>query len=210
MIVELKNINKSYLIGDKIFPVLSGTNLTLNPGDRIHLRGRNGSGKTTLLRIISGDLKPDGGKVTRNCNDQEIALLSQAIPTYVGKNLTIAEHIALGLVSRSSNPFRTAVNADVIETVRLIVSKFGIGLENRLFDFVGNLSGGEAQLIGITTVLSLKPRILCLDEPSAALDFRVSVIVADMLKNFSSEAGLIFVAHNEEFAEGVRNKIIEL
>lgn len=212
MSLKLKNISKHYFVSDTKLEVLKNLNLEIHPGDRVWVSGKNGSGKTTLLKIISGELTPDSGKVIASKENLKVALLSQAVSDYVGKNLTVVEHIALGIRITKGQRFKKLVTHKIELLIHEKLAKLGLNLEKRLYDFVGNLSGGEAQVIGIFTVIQSNPDILCLDEPSASLDFRISAIISDMLKRIteSNDTAIVFVSHDREFASRMETKEIRL
>lgn len=212
MMLRLTDISKHYFVGSSRLQVLKNVNLEIHPGDRVWVSGKNGIGKTTLLKIISGELIPDSGKILPLKPDIKISLLSQAISDYVGKSLTVVEHIALGMGMGMGKFFKKLVTPDLETSVRERLSELELGLEKRLHDFVGNLSGGEAQVIGIFTVIQSEPDILCLDEPSASLDFRISSIIGDLLKKIteSKKTALVFVTHDRDFASELMTEEVRL
>jgi len=212
MLLRLCNIGKSYPVGGSHLEVLKNVSFEISPGDRVWVRGRNGSGKSTLLKIVSGQMPPDTGTIEKGRDDLRISLLSQSIATYVGRNLTLAEHLAVGVRGGSSSFLRKLVTPSFRKEAQKSLERFDLGLEDRLDDFVGNLSGGEGQLIGILTLLSAESDILCLDEPSASLDFRVSEVVQDLLKNVtgSRKMGLVFASHDSQFGGKMANRFVDL
>lgn len=211
ILIKIKNIYKSYRIANIFLPVIEGLSFDISNGDRIRIAGNNGSGKSTLLKIISGQLSPDGGEIIRSSTRLKIAFLSQSLGDYIGRTLTIAEHLRLGFLFSSLSKKRAVIFGGKHFVLACdLLAGFGLGLENRLNDFVGNLSGGEAQVVALATVLAAKPDILCLDEPSTALDFRVGAEVANAIKEMVKENALIFVSHDDNFANIVSNRTIRL
>lgn len=180
--------------------------LELAPGSTTAVLGPNGSGKTTLLRLLAGGAEPQRGSVT---------LGGRALDTWDGRDLarhvavvTQIEHVAFpvsaeGLVAMGRyphlGPWRAAREADR-EAVASAMERCGVlDLRNRE---VQTLSGGERQRVRIARALAQDPRILILDEPTAALDMRYEMAIFRILRRLSADRGVavLAVTHNVNLA----------
>ena len=151
------------------FPVLHGIDLALRPGEIVTLIGANGAGKSTLVSVLSGLLRPSAGRVVLGGAD--VTALSPAGRLRLGlchvpegrqvfAGMTVAEHLALG--GRLATPGQRA------ERMAALGAQFPV-LRERLGAVVGNLSGGQQQMLAIARGLMSGPRLLLLDEPSLGL-----------------------------------------
>lgn len=171
-VISLKNISFKY--GDK--PILKNVNLEIPRGSFIGLIGPNGGGKTTLINLILGLLKPSEGS---------IRLLNEPIDTFKDWN-------RIGFVSQKSNTFNKGFPATVYEVVSMgLTAKIGyfkffnkyhkskvieavkqVGMEDHLYDNIGDLSGGQQQRVFIARALVSDPELLILDEPTVGIDYK--------------------------------------
>lgn len=209
----LRAQNISHTFDYKLFDDVS---LELNSGESIAIIGLSGSGKSTLLHILSTLLVPDEGSVS--IFDEDISKMSS-------KRLTSIKRDSLGLVFQQHYLFRGFSAEENLE-VAAMLSKQEIDDEllKRLNIFetkqqkVTQLSGGQQQRVSIARVLTKKPKILFVDEPTGNLDNITSAEVRDIFLEYIKEhdAGMILVTHNEEFAMScdkvyrLKNKKLEL
>lgn len=198
-VLELKNINKSFLteLGD--VNVLENINMIAEEGEIIAIVGPSGSGKTTILNIISNLLKPTSGEVILNGN---IGYMFQKDQLFEWR--TVWKNVLLGLeISKN-------VTSEKKEEIKKMLEKYD------LIDFINNypseLSGGMRQRIALIRTIATKPNILLLDEPFSALDYQTRIKVSDDIYNIIKKEGLtaILVTHDISEAISMANKVIVL
>lgn len=192
----------------------------VNKGDFISIVGSNGSGKTTLLNLICGTLQPDAGSICLNGKDiTHLPEFKRA--KYIGRvfqdpkagtcsNLTVLENFALA--DNKGKPFALgrAVNKKRIDYYRELLSKCGMGLEDRLNTPIGNLSGGQRQAIALVLTGMTDVDLLILDEHTAALDPKSSETIMMLTDQLVKEHGLtaVMVTHNLRFAVEYGNRLV--
>ena len=196
-IIELKHIKKCYT---KDVPVIYDFNLTINEGEFVTFLGPSGCGKTTILRMLAGFETPTSGEILFNGKDiSELPPNERKFNTVFQKyalfpHLNIYDNISFGLKEKKvpKNEIKKKVKR-VLEIVDLE------GFEKRKID---SLSGGQQQRIAIARAIVNEPRILLLDEPLSALDYKMRQEMQIELKNMHKELGItfIFVTHDQEEA----------
>lgn len=211
--LELKNVNKSYLEGNIKHIVLNNLDLHVLNGEIIILFGKSGSGKSTLLNIISGIDVPDSGSVSIDGTD--ITKLSEKERTLVRRNkvgfifqffnliptLTVKENLLLPLELTGSNNTEERINSILSE----------VGLANRANTYPDKLSGGEQQRIAIARALIHNPDIILADEPTGNLDYETGFQIVDLLDRVVKQKGktMIMVTHSKDVI-GLADKIYSL
>ncbi len=159
---------------------LQGVTLTLDEGSFVIIIGTNGSGKSTLLNAVAGSFLVDYGKivlggkdVTRWPEHRRAGMVGRVFQnpfSGTAPNLSIAENLALAARRGLGRGFGWALNAHLRHSMRETVRSLGMGLEDRLDNIIGNLSGGQRQALTLLMATWLKPTLLLLDEHTAALD----------------------------------------
>jgi len=203
-IIELKNITVAF-DGEKILDDLS---LSIRDGEFVTLLGSSGCGKTTTLRIIAGFLEPDAGEVffdSQNMNGvpahkREVNTIFQRYALF--PNYNVFENIAYGL------RVRHVPEAEIKERVSEMLTLVNLeGFEKRN---ISKLSGGQQQRVAIARALILKPKVLLLDEPLAALDLKLRKDMQNELKNIQKALGItfIFVTHDQEEALSMSDTVV--
>ena len=204
-LIQFQNI---VMIFDESQVVLKGINLDIMENEFVTLLGPSGCGKTTLLRILGGFLEPTEGKII--FGGQDIAKLppyKRELNTVFQKyalfpHLNVYENIAFGLrIKKLSN--------DIIEQKVMKMLKL-IGLEGFEKKNVTLLSGGQQQRVAIARALVNEPKVLLLDEPLGALDYKLRKEMQYELKRIQQEVGItfIFVTHDQEEALTMSDKIV--
>ena len=199
-----------------------GISLTINKGEFVTVIGSNGSGKSTLLNTLSGETLPTKGKikigdddVTRWTTAQRAKLISRVFQDPLAgscENLSIEENMALAWYRGKSTGFGSALNADNRAAFKKQLSRLGLGLENRLKDKMGLLSGGQRQAISLLMSALQPAKILLLDEHTAALDPKTAAFVIDLTCQIIDENKLtaLMVTHSMQQALEVGTRTIML
>ncbi|MBR4960757.1 MAG: ABC transporter ATP-binding protein [Clostridia bacterium] len=204
IIIALKNITVEF-DGEKVLDDLS---LTIRDGEFVTLLGSSGCGKTTTLRIIAGFLEPDSGELFLNGKNmhgvpphkREVNTIFQRYALFPHYN--VYENIAYGLRVRKVP--EAEIKERVTEMLRLVNLQ---GFEKR---GVTRLSGGQQQRVAIARALVLRPKVLLLDEPLAALDLKLRKDMQNELKNIQKQMGItfIFVTHDQEEALSMSDTVV--
>lgn len=168
-------------------------------GEVFGFLGPNGAGKTTSIRMMSGLLKPDGGKVTIDCEDnrRSIGLCPQHI--VIWENLTCLEQIQfMGQMYNMSATEAGKKALDLLESLGLYDSK------DRL---AGKLSGGMQRRLNIALAVIHSPQILFLDEPQAGLDPQSRILVRDYIRSIKEKTTVVLTTHDMEEADKLSDRI---
>lgn len=207
--VELKDVKKTYNIGNQKFNALDGVDLSINQGEFVVILGPSGAGKSTLLNLLGGMDKATSG---------EIIVGESIISKYNDKELTRYRATDVGFIFQFYNIMPTLT---VLENVNLIkdVTKTNkdakevlksVGLSKHFNKFPSELSGGEQQRVSIARAVMKNPKVLLCDEPTGALDSATGAEVLKVLKNQCDfDTTVIIVTHNSLIAE-VADRIIRI
>ncbi len=218
--LELKNISITFHAGTPDEnPALKNINLKINKGDFITVIGSNGAGKSTLYNIISGNLKPSSGSIILDGNDiTKLAEYKRA--KYIGR---IFQNPLLGTAGKMSlednmmicekkgfKGLKISLTKQKREYFKSELEKLNMGLENRLSDNVNQFSGGQRQALTLLMTVMSKPRILLLDEHTAALDPTNAEIVMNLTREFAKADNLtvMMVTHNMQHALDYGNRLL--
>ncbi len=203
-IIELKNITVKF--DDDV--ILDDMSLSIGDGEFVTLLGSSGCGKTTTLRIIAGFLEPDSGEVffdSKNMSGvpaykREVNTIFQRYALF--PNYNVFENIAYGL--RVRHVPEAEIKKRVSEMLTLVNLN---GFEKR---HISKLSGGQQQRVAIARALILKPKVLLLDEPLAALDLKLRKDMQNELKNIQKALGItfVFVTHDQEEALSMSDTVV--
>lgn len=211
--LELQNIYKRFNAGTIDEKVLfEDFNLDIKDGDFVAIVGSNGSGKTTALNIISGDVRPDSGKVllggkeiTKQKNFQRAAKISRVFqnPSMgTSPSMTIMENMSLADNKGKTYGLSKGLNNKRRDFYRAQLELLGMGLENRMETVAGALSGGQRQALALIMATLKTPTLLLLDEHTAALDPKSSDIVMTLTEKVVKEKNIttLMVTHNLRYA----------
>ena len=212
--LELKNIKKSYTVGEVKQEVLKGIDVKFRDNEFTSILGSSGSGKTTLLNIIGGLDKYDGGELiidgvsTKKYNDRDwdsyrnyrVGFIFQSYNLIMHQSVLSNVEIALTLTGVSKQERRK----------RAIDALTKVGLKEHINKRPNQLSGGQMQRVAIARALVNDPEIILADEPTGALDSKTSVQIMDLLKEIASDKLVIMVTHNPDLAKEYSTRIIEL
>jgi putative ABC transport system ATP-binding protein len=201
---------------------LAGVNLLVERGDFITVIGSNGAGKSTLLNCLagsypidSGHIKIDNKDVTRWPEHQRATQISRVFQDpLLGTcgSLSIEQNLALANRRGRIHGLSKGVKRTDRELFCSQLSQLGLGLENRLKDGVGLLSGGQRQALTLLMATLIKPKILLLDEHTAALDPKTALQVLVLTEKMIGEQQLtaLMVTHNMRQALQLGNRLIML
>jgi ATP-binding cassette subfamily C protein LapB len=185
---------------------LTADKLEFKPGERVMVMGASGSGKSTLLKVLSGLYAPAQGRVTLDGIDmqhlapgflrEQIGYLPQDVWLFEG---TLRDNISIGLPSPSDEQIlRAAEWTGLIQVIR----SHPLGLALPISEGGRGLSAGQRQLVGLTRMLIAQPRIVLLDEPTAALDARLEqYVVRQLVTHVAESSVLIMVTHKAELLQ---------
>lgn len=207
--IEVRNLFITFNKGTAIEnPVLRGLSLKVEQGEFVSVIGSNGAGKSTLLNAISGDCSVDSGEIIIQGNKvnktttwqraNQVARVFQDPMAGTCESLTIEENMALAYQRGRKRGLGFAINRSMRELFKEKLSLLGLGLENRLTDQMGRLSGGQRQAVSLL-MASLQPsNILLLDEHTAALDPKTTDFVLDLTNKIVREQQLttLMVTHS--------------
>ena len=187
---------------------LDGIDLTIPPGQFLTVIGSNGAGKSTLLNVLSGDVIPEKGRViiheqdvTQKSTAQRAKLVARVFQnplTGSCANLTVEENLALAYRRGQARGLRPALNRSIRNKFQEQLARLGLGLEKRLGDRMGLMSGGQRQAIALLMSTLAPNQILLLDEHTAALDPKTAAYVLQLTRMIVAERGLttLMVTHS--------------
>lgn len=199
---------------------LNGVDLELNEGDFVTIIGGNGAGKSTLLNSICGVFRVDGGSIVIDGTDVT-KLPEHKRAKYLGRvfqdpmmgtasDMWIEENMSLALRRGKRRGLAWAITNKERAMYKEMLSQLGLGLEDRLSSKVGLLSGGQRQALTLLMAVMQRPKLLLLDEHTAALDPKTAETVLALSEKFISENNLtaLMITHNMKDAITHGNKLI--
>ncbi|HAK46880.1 MAG TPA: ABC transporter ATP-binding protein [Spirochaeta sp.] len=218
--IKLKKINMIFGEGtpDRNH-VLKDVDLQIERGDFITIIGSNGAGKSTLFNVISGNKKPQTGKVSINKKDVT-SHPEYKRACYIGRifqdpllgtagNMSIIDNMVV-TGSKGFKGLRISLNRQKREYFKEQLKRLDMELENRMNDNVGMLSGGQRQALTLLTMSLSKPELVLLDEHTAALDPRNASKVMELTDRFIEEYGftVMMITHNMQQAIDYGNRLL--
>lgn len=218
--LELQGIRKTFYPGTpNEKKALNGVDIHLNAGDFVTIVGSNGAGKSTLFNAISGVFMEDEGTIRLDGRDitslkeykraYDIGRLFQDTMKGTAPNMTIEENLALAYTRKAGKSF-FAVNKRDREYFTELLRKLDLGLESRLKAKVGQLSGGQRQAVSLLMSTISQPKLLLLDEHTAALDpataQKVLNITTDIVEK--SKITTMMITHDMQAALTLGNRTI--
>ena len=221
--LEIKNLSKTFLKGTpNEHKALDGISLSLDKGEFVTVIGSNGAGKSTLFNAIAGEFLCDGGKIVldgKNITYQkeyirakDIGRLFQDPMRGTAPDLTIEENLAL-VYSKATRPILSpAIKKRDVEFFREKLLKLNMGLEDRLKTKMGQLSGGQRQAVTLMMSTLVTPKLLLLDEHTAALDPLTAEKVLDITQRIVAENSIttMMITHNIKSALKLGTRTIML
>ncbi len=232
--LELSNVYKTFnkgTINEK--RALNGIDLVLNDGDFVTVIGGNGAGKSTMLNMIAGVYPIDAGKIliedmlfTKDGEENKVQINLSRMPEYArakylgrvfqdpmkgtAAGMEIQENLALAYRRGRSRGLKWGITKSEKEFYHEKLKSLGLGLEERMTSKVGLLSGGQRQALTLLMATLQQPRLLMLDEHTAALDPKTARIVLEITEKIIGENHLtaLMVTHNMKDAIRLGNRLV--
>lgn len=213
ILLEARNVMKSYPMGEEKLQVLRGIHFSLNEMDSVSIQGASGSGKSTFLHILGTLDRPDSGNIFYQGED--LSLYSdEALASFRSRQLgfVFQFHHLISELNAMENvllPCRIAgENLKMAKTRALEMFVF-MGLEHRQEHYPNQLSGGELQRLAIARALIRRPKILLADEPTGNLDSANSAKVQDLFFQLQEkyQLALVVVTHDQYFARAFSRRM---
>ena len=199
--IELKNVVKSYTMGDVTIYANNGVNFKVNKGEFTVIVGASGAGKTTILNMLGGMDTPTSGTILVDGHN---------IATYDDKQLTDYRRDDIGFVFQFYNlvqnltalenvELASQISKDPLNSVDILER---VGLGGRKDNFPAQLSGGEQQRVAIARAIAKNPKLLLCDEPTGALDYQTGKSILGLLRSMCDNYGMtvIVITHNSALA----------
>ncbi|WP_328189504.1 ABC transporter ATP-binding protein [Marinobacter sp. OP 3.4] len=203
-------------------PALRGMSLTVHQGEFVTVIGSNGAGKSTFLNALAGEVLVDSGRIEVDGQDvtrlpthkraHRVARVFQDPLAGTCEGLTIEENLALAIKRGQRRWLGSAVKRSYMERFRAALAKLNLGLENRLGDKMGLLSGGQRQAVSLLMASLTPSAILLLDEHTAALDPKTAKFVLELTQEIIAEQKLtaLMVTHSMKQALEVGDRTVML
>jgi putative ABC transport system ATP-binding protein len=221
--IAINNIHKIFNPGKpNQVNAVNGVDLAINSSEFVVIVGSNGSGKTTLLNLVSGSVLPSSGSISIYGTDvrkladynrsQWIARVFQNPMSGTASELSILDNFRLAAIRTKAKGLTIGINEDFKKRVKDKIATLGMGLENKIEQQMGTLSGGQRQALTLLMSVMDDCKILLLDEPTAALDPRSAEVVMRTADKLSTEFKLttILVTHNLKDAYNYGTRIIQM
>ena len=197
--VTMENVKKTYQMGEVTIHAVDGVNMEINEGEFAVIVGPSGAGKTTVLNMLGGMDSVTSGKVIVDGKD---------ISSYSSRQLTQYRRDDIGFVFQFYNLIQ---NLNALENVELALQisrnplnakevMKDVGLEDRMYNFPSQLSGGEQQRVAIARALAKNPKLLLCDEPTGALDYQTGKAILKLLQDTCRKRRMTVIVINHNLA----------
>lgn len=206
--IELKNVKKTYTMGEVVIRAVDDVSFSIDRGEFVIILGASGAGKSTILNLVGGMDEISSGEIFVDGNE---------VSKYNKKMLTKFRREDIGFVFQFYNLIQ---NLNAIENVELAVEICknpmnpievlkNVGLEDRMYNFPAQLSGGEQQRVSIARALAKNPKLLLCDEPTGALDYNTGKAILKLLSDTQKKYNMtvVVITHNSSIA-AIADKII--
>lgn len=207
--IQLKNVKKTYVVGEQKFNALNGIDLDINQGEFVVVLGPSGAGKSTLLNLLGGMDKVTSGSIIIGEDD---------IARFNDKELTRYRANDVGFIFQFYNIMPTLTVEENVNLIKDVTNTSknakevlkSVGLLKHANKFPQELSGGEQQRVSIARAIMKNPKVLLCDEPTGALDSKTGVEILKLLRKQSDEdTTVIIVTHNSLISE-VADRVIKI
>ncbi|WP_142414654.1 ABC transporter ATP-binding protein [Hathewaya massiliensis] len=212
-----KTFNKNTVNENHLF---TGLNLEIEKGDFVTIIGSNGAGKSTLLNLVSGNIKGDRGEVIledKNINklkeykiSKEIGRVYQDPSKGTAPSMTIMENLSMAYNKGKGFGLKKAINKNDIERFKELLKPLNLNLEDKLNCKVSSLSGGQRQAMSLIMSVMSSPKVLLLDEHTAALDPKTSEAIIEITEKVVAKENIttLMVTHNLKHAINMGNRLL--
>ena len=219
--IKIENLHKTFNAGtiNEVY-ALKDINFSVNDGEFVTIIGTNGSGKSTLLNAIAGSFIPDKGKIEINNIDvthqmdyrraKFVARVFQSPFMGTAPDMSISENLLISHMRGKARYPKVSLQNDLKKTFSEKIRYLEMQLEDRLDNIIGSLSGGQRQAITLLMAVLEKPKVLLLDERTAALDPKSASQVIKLTKQFVEKDKLtaVMVTHSMQQALELGNRTI--
>lgn len=219
--LSISHISKTYHSGtDEEVKALQDVSLEVSAGEFVVIIGTNGSGKSTLLQLIQGARLPSAGTISLNGapishlpehkRSPWISMVFQNPSHGTAPDLSIIENFRLAALRTQNKGLGIGNNKKFREQVKDKVATLGMGLENKIDQSIGSLSGGQRQALTLLMGVMDKTSLLLMDEPTAALDPKSARVVMELAEKINKELGitLLLITHSMKDALQFGNRLI--
>lgn len=210
--IELKNITKSFVMGDTTVEILKGIDLTIEQGDFVAIMGPSGSGKSTLMNILglldvptTGSYKLNHAQVA-HLSEDELAIIRRGEIGFIFQQFNLLPRLEAW--QNVSLPLIYSEGEFNFEKARALLEKVGLG--DRLHHKTNEVSGGQQQRIAIARSLINSPRIIFADEPTGNLDSKSEAEVLEILRQLNKQGITVIIVTHEEEIGNEANRLIKL
>lgn len=199
--VELKDVYKTYKMGEVEIHASNGVSFEIEKGEFAVIVGASGAGKTTVLNMLGGMDTSDGGSIT--VDGEDIAKLrKKELISYRRNDVGFVfqfYNLINNLTAKENVELATQICRDVRNSEDVLKD---VGLEERMNNFPAQLSGGEQQRVSIARALAKNPKLLLCDEPTGALDYNTGKTILKLLQDTCKNKGMtvIVITHNSAIA----------
>ena len=224
--LEIKNISKTFAKGTvNEHTALNNLSLHLEAGEFVTIVGSNGAGKSTLFNAICGTFITDKGQIILDGKDitfmsehqraRVIGRVFQDPMKGTAPNMTIEENLALAYTrsNKTKSPFSSAITKSKVAFFRESLARYNMGIEDRMKTKIGLLSGGQRQVVTLLMCTLSVPKLLLLDEHTAALDPATAERVMEITKQIVSENNIttLMITHNlnQSLTTGTRTLMLD-
>jgi len=210
--IQLKNVSKTYVMGDEKIHALDDISLTIEKGEFISIIGPSGSGKTTLMNVLGLLDVPDKGEYflngidIKNAQDSDLAKLRNKNIGFIFQSfnllskLNALENVQVPLMYQGTTGKKSN------ELAYAYLEK--VGLKGREKHLPSQLSGGQQQRVAIARALICNPEIILADEPTGALDSKTGIEIIEMLQELNKTGQtIILITHDNKIADTAKRKI---
>lgn len=208
--VEFRDVSKVYQMGEVEVAAVRDMNFQIEQGEFVVIVGPSGAGKTTLLNMLGG---------MDSCTSGTILLDGAEVSSFSRKQLTKYRRYDIGFVFQFYNLVSNLSARENVELASQICKNplpadevlTAVGLEARVRNFPGQLSGGEQQRVAIARALAKNPKLLLCDEPTGALDYETGKAILKLLQDTCRETGrtVVVVTHNSAFC-AIADRVIHV
>jgi len=214
MLIDIKDMYKTYRMGDNVVNALNGVSLQIDYGEFVAIMGHSGSGKSTMLNILgcldtptSGSYLLDGRQVS-GMNRNELARIRNQKLGFVFQNFNL-----LPRTSAVENVELPALYGNKIKSSerrgRAIELLTKVGLGERLWHTPAQMSGGQQQRVAIARALMNKPSVILADEPTGNLDTKASVEIVEFLSSLNEDGiTVVMVTHEDDIAAHAKRTVV--